>query len=305
MDSEKVNEILNILNDGGVEINLYLGHKKSNNKVTIVNPTIREPLKKKLLEITKTQIELCKNLAETEYNVVGSNDDTVEKASVNKYENYIKIITEEIAHPAVNFRFAQDNFDFFIYSFTLKKGEEEKKIIAFRRTKNMKFLRKGFIGNLIEGTFKKMEDSKLIGTDDLIDLFIYDDDIMILNHSSFESIFQLTDDLKNKAISVLSNQKFDNQIDRIADLKKDALKNRSYIKRLSKLDGQNNSTLFLEDLSKTKDVIEQFSLDIEVDVNKNKIMYSNVTQLGSFISLMQDAFYKTLIGDEKGIDERK
>lgn len=47
MDEKKVNEILNILGDDNVKINLYLGHKlKSSNGVTIVHPTIGEPLKK-------------------------------------------------------------------------------------------------------------------------------------------------------------------------------------------------------------------------------------------------------------------
>lgn len=255
--------------------------------------------------MTKTKVEECKNITEADYNIVGANDDTIETAHVSSYEDYINIILNSMENPTTTFKFAADNFDFFIYSFTLKVDEEEKKILAFRRTKKMKFLKKGFLGKVTEGTFKKMEDSKLIGTDDSIDLFIYNNDIIILNHISFESIFQLTDDLKKKAISVLSNEKFNKQIDKIEDLRRDALKNRSYIKRLSKLDGESNSTLFLKDLNKTKDVIDQFSLEIDVDVNNDKIIYSDVTQLGSFISLMQDAFYKTLIGEERGIDERK
>lgn len=298
-------EVLEVLNSDDVKVNLYLGHRKADDVVAIVNPTIQPTLKDQLLQITKTQIELCKKLTEADYNVVGSNDDTVERASVDNYKDDIAKITKSIEKPTVTFRFAPENFDFFIYSFTLKKGEKEKTIRAIRRTKNIKFLKKGFLGQFTEGVFKQTEDSKLIGTDDLIDLFIYDDDVVILNHSSFESIFKLTDSLKKKAESVLSNPAFDEYIDRIEVLKTDALQNRSYTKRLSRLDGKENSTLFLNDLSKTKSVIDQFELDIEVDVVGRKIRYRDNTQLSTFINLMQDSFYKTLIGEVTGIDERK
>lgn len=298
-------EMLNVLNSDDVKVNLYLGHRKADDVVAIVNPTIQSPLKNQLLQITKKQIKLCETLTEADYNIVGSNDDTVERTSVDNYKDDIAKITKSIETPTVKFRFAPENFDFFIYSFTLKKDEEEKTIRAIRRTKNIKFLKKGFLGHVTEGTFKQTEDSKLIGTDDLIDLFIYDDDVVILNHSSFERIFKLTDSLKKKAESVLSNEEFNQYIDRIEVLKTDALQNRSYTKRLSRLDGKNNSTLFLNDLSKTKAVIDQFELDIEVDVVESKIRYRDNTQLATFINLMQDSFYKTLIGEVRGIDERK
>lgn len=59
----------------------------------------------------------------------------------------------------------------------------------------------------------------------------------------------------------------------------------------------------LKKIDKTRDVIKQFNLDIEV--SNGKLIYRDETQIGNFVNLMQDSYYKTLIGDQKGIDEKR
>lgn len=59
----------------------------------------------------------------------------------------------------------------------------------------------------------------------------------------------------------------------------------------------------LDKINVTKDVIEQFDLDIEV--NNGKLIYRDETQIGNFVNLMQDSYYRTLIGNQNGIDEKR
>ena len=62
-------------------------------------------------------------------------------------------------------------------------------------------------------------------------------------------------------------------------------------------------TAFLDQIDRTKSVIDQFDLDIEVE--NGKLVYRDETQVGNFINLMQDSYYRTLIGKQNGIDENR
>lgn len=61
--------------------------------------------------------------------------------------------------------------------------------------------------------------------------------------------------------------------------------------------------MFLDKIDRTRNVIGQFNLDIEV--NNGQLIYRDETQIGNFVNLMQDSYYKTLIGDQNGIDEKR
>ena len=145
----------------------------------------------------------------------------------------------------------------------------------------------------------------MVGIDDKIDFIIYNNNIYVLYHVAFERIFNLTEGFHNAAVSVLKRKELGNSIKNFDKLREDILDNLSYIKRVSKLSKDDNetSTLFLKNLDETKAVIDEFNLDIEVDRN-NMIIYDNKTQLGNFINLMQDSYYRTLIGKRKGCNER-
>ncbi|RIL82534.1 hypothetical protein BUY23_12970, partial [Staphylococcus cohnii] len=62
-------------------------------------------------------------------------------------------------------------------------------------------------------------------------------------------------------------------------------------------------TLFLDDLITTEKVVIQFNLNINVDIEKQKVYVTDDGQLNELINLMQDSYYQTLIGQRKGIDD--
>lgn len=296
--------IKKLINAKDVVVRLHLAHWNSNGKMQIVSPSISSDFGLELKEITAEQLDKCSDLNDEEYNIIGSNDDTIETAKKVDYQDKIDIIMNAIEKPTVKYRFSNYNFDFFIYEFSPKKdSDNNEKLFAFRRTKKFKVFKKGVLGRILDGAFEELADKKLLGTDDLIDLFIYKGDITIMQHIAFERIFRLSNEFYDHASKVLNNPELQDRITNFESLRESALKNANYVKRLSKLDGTDNSTLFLRDLNETEKVVDTFKLDIEI--KDNNMVYRDETQVGNFINLMQDAYYKTLIGKENGVDERR
>ena len=297
-----ISKVIDLVKSDNTTVKLHLAHWSTT--VKVVTPTIEEPISVQLKEIVEKQLFGCTSQSQENYNVVGSNDDTLEIADFKEYRDKIKMVLNAINVPNQKFRFANDNFDFFIYEFCMDDEiGNAKKVFVFRRTKKFKSFTKGFIGRLVEGHFKKIVENKLLGNDGLIDLVIYDNEVLILQHIAFERIFHLSDEFTELAKKVLDNKEFSEKITNFSELRSAALHNRSYIKRLSKLDSSNTSTLFLKNLQNTKAVIDEFKLDI--DITDDQMQYRDETQIGNFINLMQDAYYKTLIGNTPGLDERR
>ena len=149
-----------------------------------------------------------------------------------------------------------------------------------------------------------MQTKNSLGIDVNLDIIIEDDEIAIINHMSFERIFNLKEEFLNTAEKVLDDSKLQEKIVNYDKFKDDALNNLSYVKRISKLISRDNALVFLDEIDKTKEVIEEFGLGIRINDN-NQFLYDEKSQLGDFINLMQDAYYKTLIGEKKGTDERR
>lgn len=297
-----ISKVIELVQSDNTTVKLHLAHWGT--KVKVVTPTIEKPFSMQLKGIVEQQLAGCNLQNQEDYNVVGSNDDTLEVADFKEYSVEINRVLDAINVPTQKFRFANDNFDFFIYEFCMDDEiVNAKKVFVFRRTKKFKSFKKGFIGRLVEGHFKKTVEKELLGNDGLIDLVIYDNKVLILQHVSFERIFHLSDEFTELAKKVLDNKEFSKKITNFPELKSAALNNRSYIKRLSKLDSSDTSTLFLKNLQTTKAVIDEFKLDI--DIIDDQMQYRDETQVGNFINLMQDAYYKTLIGNTPGLDERR
>lgn len=295
-------ELKNVISTGS-KPTLHMAHRGS--KIAVVTPSIGDELAQQIKDIFIKELEINGDAIQEKYNVVGCNDEVIELVNTKEYRTEIELITEAIKTPTKKFRFKPDNFDFFIYEFPSNVPDEEP-VYAFRRTRKMKFLKKGFIGRLFtEGYFSDLELKDLIGVDDYIDFIIYKDEILILQHISFERILKLNNQFTELAKKVLSNKKFSEKIVGFDKLKEGALSNANYVKRLSKLGSDNNPTLFLEDLKATKNVSEEFNLEIRIDVEKDQIFYEDDSQLGNFINLMQDAYYHTLIGNKSGVDDRR
>ena len=190
--------------------------------------------------------------------------------------------------------------NFVIYEFRTMKGIS----YFMRRYTKLQIFKKGFLGRLMDDKFEKLDASKLLGIDATVDIIVDGHDILIIQHTAFERIFDLDGEFVEAAKEVLSNPKLGEKIEGFKQLKEDLLDNGSYVKRVSKLKNRKNAMVFLDAPENTKKAIDEFRLNIPISPS-NKYVYTEKSQLGEFINLMQDAYYKTIIGGEKGTDERR
>lgn len=302
----KLADMGEILRDAKTNVSLHLCHwNATSTKVTTVSPTIKTILEDQIRQIVLDNVEAMESKDRETYNIIGKIDETVEVASVKNYQKNMSIVVDSFTRPAQAIKFSPDNFDFFVYDFTYTdKDGKVKNIYSFKRTKKLAYLKKGFAGTFQAGTFKEFIEKDLLATDGSVDLIISEDNVYIFQHISFERIFHLKNEFADEAKTVLKSQELSDVIENFDALKNAALENAGYVKRLAKLSDAGDVALFTRDLTATKEVIDEFQLDIKVDSSKGKIIYENSTQVGNFINLMQDAYYKTLLGHRKGIDDR-
>lgn len=279
---------------------LHLTGRKSNGKLFSITPTIKLNVQKEIITIIKDQINCYDRQNLENYNIVGANDNTVEIANISDVSSELNEIVNSLKQPTVLTNINPSSFDFFTYEL---KSIDNKPIYVFRKINKMKTLKRGILGEIVKGSFNKIQSSKLLGIDNAIDFIVIGSKIFIFHHISLERVLKLKDKFKDKAKEVLSNTEFAKKIKNFDKLKERALENGNYVKRLAKLYKNDGVTTFLDKINVTKDVIEQFDLDIEV--NNGKLIYRDETQIGNFVNLMQDSYYRTLIGNQNGIDEKR
>lgn len=271
-----------------------------NNNYISLSKNISENVKKDLYKIIKEDFESNINKEVVPYNQIGAIDGTIEFCKNNDYPDAMNLINSfsEIHVGEIE----ADNFDFFVYELITKQN---KHIYFIRRHNKLKSFRKGILGKFTNNIFDSIKSVDFIGIDNKIDFIIYDNTIFILYHTAFERVFNLAKGFYSHASRVLEKKELKKSIKNYDNLREDILNNLNHTKRVAKLseDDSETSTLFLENLDKTKHVIDVFNLDIEID--NNMLVYDNKSQLGNFVNLMQDSYYRTLIGNEKGCDRRR
>lgn len=255
--------------------------------------------KEKIREIALEVLKKCEKYSIEKYNPIGAISNTLEKTTIEEFKK-VKELIDSLEKPGVSDDIAAEDVNFVIYEFRTMKGIS----YFMRRYTKLQIFKKGFLGRLMDDKFEKLDASKLLGIDATIDIIVDGRDILIIQHTAFERIFDLDREFVEAAKEVLSNPKLDEKIEGFKQLKEDLLDNGSYVKRVSKLKNRKNAMVFLDAPENTKKAIDEFRLNIPISPS-NKYVYTEKSQLGEFINLMQDAYYKTIIGGEKGTDERR
>lgn len=255
--------------------------------------------KEKIREIALEVLKKCEKYSIEKYNPIGAISNTLEKTTIEEFKK-VKELIDSLEKPGVSDDIAAEDVNFVIYEFRTMKGIS----YFMRRYTKLQIFKKGFLGRLMDDKFEKLDASKLLGIDATVDIIVDGRDILIIQHTAFERIFDLDREFVEAAKEVLSNPKLDEKIEGFKQLKEDLLDNGSYVKRVSKLKNRKNAMVFLDAPENTKKAIDEFRLNIPISPS-NKYVYTGKSQLGEFINLMQDAYYKTIIGGEKGTDERR
>lgn len=275
-----------------------------------VTPSLKEDITKGLKAIIAKSIQTNVNLPIQEYNVIGSISDTVESTVIdtsNGVEKY-NLIMDSINNPGIKFEISSRLVDFFVYEIILDNDKEDQDtqqdtFYGFRRSIGMNRFTKGVVGNVIAGVFTKLDIEKAIAVDDKIDFLVSkkDNSAMIFEHISLERILHLDTQFLEQAENVLTTPKLKNGVENFDEFYSEVKNNLSYIKRIAKLQSKGTKLIFLDNIDTTKKIIDEFDLDIQI-TDDGKIVYDDSSQATQIINLMQDAYYKTILGHENGVD---
>lgn len=236
-----------------------------------------------------------------EFNPIVNQKDVVEEISTEKTSGVDDLLNKmENIDTTNDINVEKIKFYLFVYEL------ENENVYLIRRNFNVKSLNRSILAKLRPaGIFDKIDSNQLLKIDYDIDFIIYQEKIYIFNHISLERIFYLNEEFKEKAEETLKKPIFTLKIDNFEKVSEKLLNNGKYVRRIAKLsDDKNRSTLFIENVNKTKYAISEFELPIVYDDSheKFKINYNDSSQLDTLVNLMQDSYYKTIIGDDKGED---
>nr|DAS74339.1 MAG TPA: protein of unknown function (DUF4868) [Caudoviricetes sp.] len=296
----KLNDIYEFLDgEENAKINLYFTRKAKSGYMTF-SPNVDRAMFGDLLGLIRKVISEKKEYELVEFNPVGYRDKTVETCNISYVGNHDEIL-QSFSHPeSVETGLNPDDLTF--YCMEITKSEEVCRL--FRRvTKFRKISSKGILGWFSGDKLNRME-HQMIGLDGFVDLIEYGDTLYILNHIALERIFRLEEEFSTRAEEALSILKATGRIENFEQFEEDCLSDHRYHKTLSKMLQDN------EDLGKAfdhfeniREVVEMFSLEIElVDGDVPKIQYQDKSQRMDILRIINDAYYRSIIRERKGID---
>lgn len=303
------NKISDIIQNGTLKV--YCGEKreKSDDKYYLLKLSIKDNHKgKKLIEelTYNHQINSEKMLERDiqEYNPIISKNDVVETIKTDDTFGYEEILSKLTDIDTSN-NIQSKNIKFYMFEYKLN----DERLYIFRRNFNNKSLKRSIFAKFDpEGIYDTIELDKFLKMDYEIDLLIYNGLIYIDNHIALERIFYLNEEFKEKANTILSRIDKTGKVKNFDTVKHKLLNNGRFVRRIAKLSEDNDrSTLFIECIEKTKLAIEQFNLPIIYNevIEQFEIDYEDISQLNVLVNLMQDSYYKTIIGDDIGEDPNR
>lgn len=283
-------------------IKVYFSKKKisksSKNYATIhpkISKEVESWLRKAFISFIQQNI-----MPVSDYNPISKKNDYIDVLPIDKTFGYKELIdsikefeaTDEIDAKKVKFiifSFSHNNEDLYII----------KRHSVYNKLRNSLLSIKG-----TDGIYKEVKAQNFINFDKDIDLIIYKDKIYIYNHIAIERIFYMHDAFTSSAKVILDKLERTDKINNFSNIREKLLDDNRFIRRIAKLiEDDSRVTLFLDDLKTTEKVVTQFNLNINVDIEKQKVYVTDDGQLNELINLMQDSYYQTLIGQRKGIDE--
>ena len=292
-----------------IDVRLYFTRKKNNNTYISYSPSISPDLQSDLLGIVKTALHDVKDKEQRTFNPIGSLDDCIENCKVSDVANIEEILfsTSEdfvVRKPLTVNEISKLSFYCLKITITYENDvDNPEELVVFRRVKKFNRLKKGIIGQFIEGDFEKLQ-SDLLGIDSDIDVVIFNDDVLVINHISLERIFSLRDQYIDKATHTLDIVKGANKISNFEQFREDCLNDGRVIRALTKiLDDEARIQQCFENFDNVIEVVNIFELDIRFEVDNNALIYEDKSQLLDITRLIRDSFYRTLINKREGIDE--
>lgn len=293
--------------NGNSNYYLYLifGEKIDNNSC-FVNLPLTNGLKDKLEGICIDYVnKITKSNSIEEFNFVGKNDNGIEKYDLHNNVLAIKSIEDFLVdHNEITN--INDN-ELKDYNYFLIKVENNNEHYYFmRKPYKNNILKKGtLLSKTPTGQFEELEKNDMLTIDHKID---YIEDVnqkclYIFNRSPFEKAQNLDEVYNYLTNDVLENQSLKDGIENYDELVLNIFENKHLMRRVSNLYNKSTVTLFLKQIKTTKQINEEYNLNLKFE--DDLLVYQDKEQASIIVSFMQDAFYRTRLGNEKGTDTRR
>lgn len=303
MDLEKV---INVIENENVKMDLYFTEKSvhgyssfqadindgSHGRQVIENI-------KKLVSGTIQRID-TEGFDTVQYNPTGVIDGTLEVSNHDYVGNYDEIMNSYDDTETENLEENADKLTFYTLFFRVKDQEVKimRRVSKFKRLSSRGIIAT-FTGNAINSI-----DSKMIGIDGAVDLIDYNGEILVINHIALERIFNMDNKFSETATSMLKQLSKNKKLGNFNTFEEDCLNDKRIQKTLTKMASEKiDWEHCLDKFENVVNIIDTFDLDIDYQrAPQEQVNYDNKGQLMDFVRLIRDAYYKTMINEQIGVD---
>ncbi len=295
-----VEDVINILKDKKNSKELYFCEKNKD-----VYEAVCPEVSKEIFEILiQNAIDSITKRGQDEwiqYNPTGFREGTLEICDIDYVGNYNEVIN---SFDPQNIEIDQEKIERFSF-YCVNIGERTKNVKIFRRlTKFKKISAQGFLG-IFKGNQLNRIDSQILGIDGDIDLIVYNNEIMVLNHISLERIFKIEEQYEKKSKETMDCLRSTGKIENFDAFEEDCMNNLLTRRILTKMQSEDN------DLSKCFDnfenivkTIDMFNLSLNINTNSKSIIYESKDQITDILRLARDLYYRSLVQEKPGIDNK-
>lgn len=267
-------------------------------------PDISNDVQKDVIKLFREHLKtiIDKNLEQVEFNPNGQQVDQYSVCNYDYVGNFNEVI--QLYDNTLESEIPADEINYLIFRLRVNKDDDPVKYLyIFRRNYKLKSIRKGFWIRKVSETYNKL-DSDLIGIDGIIDAIAFDGELAFFSHISAERIFNLREKYAQNAREVLKKIEEGKTIDNFDEFMEDCLNDARVTRRLTKIQANPDIIkLYHKKFSNAEEVIEMFDLNIILNEDKTKIIYTDKEQLKDITMLMRDAYYRTVLLNRKGVDE--
>jgi len=187
--------------------------------------------------------------------------------------------------------------------YCIKLTHNNESMYVFRRFTKMKKIRRGLLGLLEDNTLRKVENELFIGLDRDIDILVFQNEMLIINRFSLQTIFNLQDYFTERATSALDQIQIGNVISNFDEFREDCLTDRQASKRITRiLNTPGRIEGFLQTAELLPNVIAEANLDIELNENGQIVYTRNREVRSQILFCIADAYYLSLLLGRIGED---
>ncbi|MBC2169701.1 Kiwa anti-phage protein KwaB-like domain-containing protein [Listeria booriae] len=305
MDIKALIDSLNRLDVSKTEaVSLYFVEKRKKG-LTAFAPELGEKVRGELTEMFISTLSTSVfELEQGELNLNGRIEDTLETSdlSLGRADQIINEISENPPQQDMG-EMKLEDIKFYLIEFRIdNESQEPVSIKILKRFYNYKKLRKGLRGYFTGNHFQQFEND-IIGIDCDIDLVILDDEMLVINRASLNSIFDMNDYYLENTKAILADIGTYSKINNFEQFSKECLEDRSLVKRFTQLQKDKTAVAgFFEHYANLPSVIEQASLEIKLDSAGNIDYQGEYVERLDIFKCMADRFYKTLLQGVIGED---